>query len=161
MSYINRSDRIGLVSNLAVALFAIFVANVLIFATGALEAMPTLPLPLALPAGLVAIVWILIFLLWATARWTLLGAGDRGSDASWWIVALMVPALLFPITMRGDDPLASVTEGLLSLGMVLLVTWRISVVSSRSAVLMFPSVVWLLFVNVLGVLAYLQLTSAV
>lgn len=151
MLILQRTDWVGAVANALVPLGVVVVANVLIFRLGAGATDPAyLSLAISPPGWLVALAWTIIFVLWGLARWTVLERGEGGREASWLVVVLFASALLYPLTTNNFDLRLSAIENASTLAFVLFVTWRLGRFSSRAALFMTPSILWVLFANFLG-----------
>lgn len=154
MLALQRTDWVGAIANALVPLVLVVIANLLIFRLGAGATDPAyLSLSFSPPGWLVALVWIVIFVLWGLARWTVLEGGEGGREASWLVVVLFASALLYPITTNNFDLRLSAIENASTLAFILFVTWRLSRFSGRATLFMVPSILWVLFANVLGLTA--------
>ena len=98
------------------------------------------------------LIWVVIYPMWGLARWYAARSGSRGRRASWWVVALMLWGLLYPLVTRFETA-ASAWANLASLTLVSVTLWRISTVSRKGAALIIPSAGWIVFATVLGFLA--------
>jgi tryptophan-rich sensory protein len=157
MRLFDRADGWGAAANLGAALALVAAANAAIFATGAGAADPAyLALSFAPPGWLVATVWMVIFAFWALARWRAVQHGEAGRDAGWWVVALIVSALLYPLSSCNFELRAGAVQNAATLAFVLFVAWRLARVSRGAAWLMLPSVLWVMFANLLGWAALAQ-----
>ena len=136
-----------------IPLLAVVFGNGMIFATGfdggddAFES-----LALAPPSWFVALMWIVIFPMWGLARWHASRNGRRGRRESWWVVALILWALAYPL-LTNFQIVLSAWANLFSLVLALVAFWRMTTVSRRAAWLVAPSILWIAFATVLGVMA--------
>jgi len=150
----NRNDRRGLTISILGPLIAATVMNGLVYALGwnsndaAYEAVPFNP-----PGGFVAIVWLIIFPMWGAARWYAYQTGLAGRRASYWILALIIWALLYPVITSGSNTLISAVSNVASLALVLTAALHTRAVSKRAFWLIAPSIAWIGFATVLGFFA--------
>ncbi len=136
-----------------IPLLAVVFGNGLIFATGfqggdqAFESLALAPPPL-----FVAAMWIVIFPMWGLARWRVARQGRQGRRESWWVVALILWSLAYPLLTRFDTR-PSAWANLASLVLAVAACWRGATVSKKAAWLIAPSIVWIGFATVLGFMA--------
>lgn len=136
-----------------IPLAAVVAGNGLIFATGSQGADPAFSSQtLAPPGWVVALVWVAIYPMWGLARWRAARQGRRGRRESWWVVALMLWGLAYPVLTRFQIA-PSAWANLASLVLAIVTLWRVSRVSRKAAWLIAPSVVWIAFATVLGFIA--------
>lgn len=125
----------------------------LVAAYGAAEAFgiqPVLHAPLGLPEWTGALALAISLPLWGAARWIVAEHGDEGRAAGWWIVALMVGAILAPFLLTIADPFMSTVVSMLLMLIGLAAAGRAANVSGRAALLVLPGVAWLGLGAVLG-----------
>ncbi len=150
----NRNDKSGLTISIVLPLLAAIIMNGAVYALGwnsddpAYEAVAFNP-----PGGFVAIVWLIIFPMWGAARWYTYQTGLAGRRASYWIVALMAWALLYPVITSGSNTLISALANVASLALALTAALRARAVSKRAFWLIAPSIAWIGFATVLGFFA--------
>jgi tryptophan-rich sensory protein len=136
-----------------IPLLAVVFGNGLIFATGFEGGDSEFEsLALAPPPWFVAAMWVVIFPMWGLARWHAARQGRRGRRESWWVVALILWALAYPL-LTGFATTPSAWANLASLVLVVVTCWRAGTVSKKAAWLIAPSILWIGFATVLGFMA--------
>lgn len=152
MRALERNAAVQILSPVALVLLA----NVAIFAAGAGTDDPRyLALPYAPPGWFVAVVWIVLYLLWASARWMVMSEGEAGRRAGFWILGLMGWGFLFPVLTKGFELGMTLIFNAISLAFIVFVSIKILAISRRAALLMLPSILWASFANFLGWASYL------
>jgi benzodiazapine receptor len=138
-----------------IPLAAVLIGNGLIFITGSDGSAEFDALPLSPPGWVIGLIWVIIYPMWGLARWYAARNGRQGRRESWWVVALILWGLAYPVLTR-FELVAGAWANLASLVLALLTLWRVSKVSSKGAWLIAPSVAWISFATVLGFWALLR-----
>ena len=146
----NSADWTGALWSAACPLAATLIGNGLIFTFGVMNDPSYAALPFAPPGWVVGLVWSLLYPLWGLARWRAWTAGPEGPAAAWWVVALIIWGLLYPVGALFWTTPASAVANVASLALAAVVAWRVVRVSRGAALLMAPSLVWLCFASYLG-----------
>lgn len=150
----NRNDKRGLAISIILPFLAVLIGNGAVYALGwnsndpAYEAVSFNP-----PGGVVAVVWLIIFPMWGAARWYAYQTGVAGRRASYWILALIGWALLYPVITSGSNTLISASANAASLVLVITAALQARAVSKRAFWLIAPSIAWIGFATVLGFFA--------
>jgi tryptophan-rich sensory protein len=149
----HRSRRRDKFFSALIPLVAVILGNGLIFATRSEGADPAFEsLSLAPPPWLVAMIWIVIFPMWGLARWHAARHGRLGRRESWWVVALILWGLAYPV-LTGFRTVPSAWANLASLVLAAVTCRRVGTVSKKAAWLIAPSILWIAFATVLGFMA--------
>ena len=125
----------------------------LVAAYGAAEVLgiqPVLHAPLGLPEWTGALALAISLPLWGTARWIVAEHGHEGRVAGWWIVALMIGAILAPFLLTVADPFMSTLVSMVLVLIGLAAAGRAAAVSGRATLLVLPGLAWLGLGAVLG-----------
>lgn len=149
----DRPDGLGLAASMLVPLAAVLVGNGLLFATGGEENPDYAAVAWNPPGWLIGAIWCVIYPLWGAARWKTAIAADARSGRSWWLVALIVWGLAYPVVTAFVDTLGSVVANGFSLALAVAAIVRVWPVSTAAALLTAPSIVWLCIANALGLSA--------
>lgn len=151
----NRPTRAARWWSMGLPLLLVLVGNGLLFATGVRGGSDGFEsFRLAPPGWFVGLMWVLIFPMWGLARWRVWQAGAVGRRAARWVVALMAWSLAYPALTLGFDAGLSAAANLASLALVLLTTRRVQRASAAAAVWLYPSIVWIGFATLLGLVAW-------
>jgi tryptophan-rich sensory protein len=149
VSLLDRTDRAGLVANVAGALIVVIALNALIFALGWETLSPRAP-AFVPPPIVIAVVWLALFPCMALARWELnRRAATRVDKAGLIVVFLLCAAYPFYTAgLRSDiiGEAANVTLMLLAAGSAVRFARRIP----RATAWLVPLVLWLAFASVAG-----------
>lgn len=153
----NRPTRWGLTISAIAPLAAVLIGNALVLTMGseqdaAYEAVSWNP-----PGWVIAAVWCVIYPLWGAARWHVV-QNDALAGRAWWVVALIVWGLCYPVVVAFTDTLGSVIANGFSLVLALVAALRVRPASRTAFWLVAPSIVWLVIANTLGLQA-LQLAG--
>jgi tryptophan-rich sensory protein len=90
---------------------------------------------------------------WGFARWRAVQDGDAAAKRSWWIVALMIFGLAYPIATGGFDIVLSAWLNIASLLLVLAAFVRVRQKSPVASRWLIPSILWMAFASYLGLAA--------
>jgi benzodiazapine receptor len=143
----------GALLSALIPLIAVLVGNGLIFATGlGQEDQAFDSLTLSPPGWVVGLIWVMIYPMWGLARWFAARSGRKGKRESWWVVALMLWGLSYPV-LTGLQSIPGAWANVASLILAVVTLWRVSKVSRKGAWLIVPSVGWISFATVLGFMA--------
>jgi benzodiazapine receptor len=148
----DRPTGLGLALSMVIPLLAVVIGNALLFATGgeddpAYQAVSWNP-----PGWLIGTIWLVIYPLWGAARWKTATAA-KGAARSWWVVALIVWGLCYPVVTAFVDTLGSVIANGFSLALAIAALAMVFPASRTAAWLIAPSIVWLIIANTLGLQA--------
>lgn len=150
----DRPNGLGLALSMVIPVVTVIVANGVMLAVGGVEnnadyeAVPWNP-----PGWLIGAIWCVIYPLWGAARWKTATDADPRSNRSWWPVALILWGLCYPIVVAFVDTLGSAIANGFSLALALAALVMVWPVSRAAALLIAPSIVWLVIANVLGLQA--------
>lgn len=142
----NRKTTKGLITNLAIALILVLLANGVIFTVFPQNADSSSPGLLSPPGWLVGTVWVLLFAAMGVARWLVLDREKRPISNSTWVFLLLLFCLAYPAYTLG---LKSLTIGLIgNIATIFAAGWvglRIYRASRVAAGLISAVVAWLVF----------------
>ena len=154
----DRPTGLGLALSIVLPLAAVLIGNGLLFTLGEAENADYAAVPWNPPGRLIGAIWCLIYPLWGAARWKTAIADDPRAGRSWWVAALIVWGLCYPIVTAFVGTLGSVIANGFSLGLAVAALMMVRPVSGLAAWLIAPSIVWLVIANALGLQA-LQMAS--
>lgn len=156
MNILNRTDRIGLASNIAAATATVIGVNAVIFLSGWFQTdTPNTAASVLNPPGwLVGGVWIALFALMGAARWLLIkSVTEQARRQAGSLVLLGLFCLAYPFYTVG---LQSVAIGLLgNVATIIAALWviaQIKAISAAAARCVLPVVAWVSFATVLTAL---------
>lgn len=143
---LNAPGRRGLVANLVAWVGAAVALNGLVFGLG-WTTRAAGPRPWFAPPGwAIGAVWVGLFALLATARWTLHARPDRRG----WVTGLLLLCLAFPVYAQAPGSRWAAFAGSAGTGLVaLVVVGRAAGASPRAAGLVAPTAVWCGFATLL------------
>ncbi len=141
----NSPDWTGALWSALTPLVATLIGNGLIFTFGTMADPNYAAVPFAPPGWVVGMVWTVIYPAWGLARWRARISGPDGGREAWWVVALIVWGLLYPVGGLFWTTQVSALANLASLILAAVVTWRVSRVSRAATLWMAPSLAWLTF----------------
>lgn len=152
----DRPDALGLAVSMLGPLLAVLVGNGLLFAAGGMENPDYAAVAWGPPGWLIGTIWCVIYPLWGAARWKTATADDPRAGRSWWLVALIVWGLAYPVVTAFVGTEGSVIANVFSLALAVAAVVRVWPVSLAAVVMIGPSIVWLLIANALGFAALEQ-----
>lgn len=143
----DRPNLLGLVLSAALPLAVFVIVHGIAELNGAL---PLFFSPMGLPGWVGAALHLGALPLFGIARWMVVGRGDAGRVAGWWIVALMAGVIGFPFVVAPLDSLmlSLVSLTLLVVGLGAMV--RAGAVDRRAALVMAPGLAWMGFSAFVG-----------
>jgi tryptophan-rich sensory protein len=147
----NRNDKRGVLLSVLGPLIAVLIENAIIFALGAAQNDEAFrSVALAPPGWFVGLVWTVIYPMWGYARWRAVQDGHTAALRSWWIVALILWGLAYPIATLGFDVVIGAWLNVASLLLALTTFARVQPKSPAAAPWLIPSIVWMAFASYLG-----------
>lgn len=154
----NRSDRRAIWLSIAVPLAAVLVENAIIFAIGEKQNDAAFrAVPLAPPGWFVGLVWTIIYPMCGFARWRAVQDGGEAGCRSWWIAALMLWGLAYPVVTAGFDIVIGAWLNVASLMLGVAAFARVRPKSPAAAPWLIPSILWMAFASYLGFAALANL----
>lgn len=136
----------------AVAMIAALVVNGLIYGLGLNGQDDTFDRVWFAPPGwLVGCVWMVLYAFYGVAF-----AKARDTSARYWIVGLGVWGLLYPVTSGGFQPYMGQLSNIVSWLFSLFVYIRVSRIAPAAARWLIPSLMWISFACVWGMVAFGQ-----
>lgn len=136
----DRHNLLGMVLSAALPLAVFIIANGLAEINGML---PLFFSPMGLPGWVGAALHLGALPLFGVARWMVAGRSEAGSNAGWWIVALMAGMIAFPFLVA---PLDSLMLSILAFALLLIALGamvRVAAVDPKAALVMAPGLVWM------------------
>ncbi|KKC34127.1 tryptophan-rich sensory protein [Devosia psychrophila] len=143
----DRHNALGLVLSAALPLAVFVIANGIAELNGM---MPLFFAPFGLPGWMGGVLHLGGLPLFGMARWMVAGRGDRGREASCWVVVLMAGMIVQPFLVMPLDALALsiVSFALLVVGLGTMV--RVAEVDPKAAMIMAPGMAWVGFSAFVG-----------
>lgn len=154
----DRPNSLGLALSMIIPLVAVVAANGVMLTLGSMENPDYAAVPWNPPGWLIGAIWCVIYPLWGAARWKTATASDPRSNRSWWPVTVILWGLCYPVATAFVDTLGSAIANGFSLALALAAMLMVRPVSRAAALLIAPSIVWLIIANALGLQA-LQMAS--
>ena len=146
----NSDDWTGALWSALTPLVATLVGNGLIFTFGTMADPNYAAVSFAPPGWVVGTAWSLIYPAWGLARWRAWTSGPDGRREAGWAVALITWGLAYPVgALFWTTTVSAVANGL-TLALAAVVVWRLRSVSRSAALLVAPSLAWLVFATYFG-----------
>ncbi|MEQ1781378.1 MAG: tryptophan-rich sensory protein [Hyphomonadaceae bacterium] len=146
----DRPDALGLTLSMVIPLAAVVIGNGLIYASGSLNNPDYEAVSWGPPGWLIGAIWCAIYPLWGAARWKVAAKSDAHSGRSWWLVALIVWGLCYPVVTAFTGTAGSVVANVLSLALAIVTIIRVWPASMAAVGLIAPSILWLCVANAFG-----------
>ncbi len=146
----NRRDVRGLAANIVIAVAVAALANAFVFLVNPAEDLAPPTHHLQPPGYLIGIVWVCLFIFLGTARWLVIGNGNRDSQGTLWVWALLLFCAAYPIYTLGLRNLALGLVG--NIATAILAVWvalQIRRTSPLAAGLVSTVAVWVIFASFL------------
>ena len=145
----NRTDKTGLILNIALALGLVFAVNAFIFFVNPGEESRTAPAS-PVPGYVIGIIWTILFLAMAIARWQALRSADPSRKLPSLILALILLCAAYPLYTVGLRSLSVGIAGNILTGIfalwIALRAWR---PARAVALLLAPVILWLIYATFL------------
>lgn len=147
LSHLNQSGTRALILNILVAVVAVTGINVLIFTFNwDISAESTVKSLFAPPEYLIGIVWTILFILMAIARWWLNSYGATGKSARTWITVLMISCLVYPLySLALGSRIGGLLGNLETITLTIFVVVRVWSISKSAALLVLPVIPWVIY----------------
>ena len=141
----NRPDSAGLMANIAFAVGAAAITNILIFALGWNSgAQPDLRPAISPPGYVIGIIWIVLFGLMGAARWFVVRqqSGVPGSNSKL-ILVLIAFCLAYPFYTQGlDNRAIGLIGNFLTFALAAWIFFRVRPENREAASLILPVLIW-------------------
>ncbi len=144
---LNQPGRRSLLLNLLAALGAVLAVNGLIFVMAWDQVSATSQAP---PGSLVGSVWVVLFVLMATARWQLNAySAKQAATARNWVTILMLSCLLYPFyALALHSQIGGLLGNVGTIALTIFVVTQAWSISKPTALLMLPVALWVAFATV-------------
>jgi len=149
----DRPNGLGLLLSIVLPLAAVLIGNGLLFTLGPPPGAAHAAVSWNPPGWLIGAIWCVIYPLWGAARWKTATADDPRARRSWWVAALIVWGLCYPIVTAFVGTFGSVIANGFSLVLAAAALIMVRPVSGLAAWMITPSIVWLIVANALGLQA--------
>jgi translocator protein len=148
LSLLNQPNTTSLILNILVALVAVSAMNRLIFGLGWNNSIEPIAKSLfAPPTYLIGIVWTILFVLMATARWQL-NFDEIDASARTWVTVLIISCLVYPLyTLAFDNAISGLLGNLETIALAAFVIFRVWSISKFAALLIVPIIPWVLYAS--------------
>lgn len=148
----NRTDKRGLALNIIIPVALCLLINGVIFSTGMNTDNNSTTAPWFAPPGwAVGSIWVVLYILYGAARWTVLQAGGpHASTAAKWITFLIFWGLSYPFLTLGFDMYIGAALNVVSLLFTLFALFVVKRASLRGFWMLIPSALWESFAVFLG-----------
>jgi translocator protein len=151
-SLLNRTDRLGLVSNVVTFALLALVGNGIIFAldwslsSDSTELQPTW----APPGWAIGMVWLVLLAALGAARWFIVREDKRHTSGAVWVTGLAVFCGLYPFwTLAFDSRLTGLIGNVLTLFLAGWVMVKVRNISKQATAIVALVVAWVIFATVL------------
>jgi translocator protein len=148
LSLLNQPNTVSLILNILVALVAVSTINGLIFGLGWNKPIePIAKSLLAPPTYLIGIIWTILFVLMATARWQL-NFDVIAADARIWVTVLMISCMVYPLyTLAFNNAISGLLGNLETIVLTAVVVFRVWSISEFAALLILPIIPWVSYAS--------------
>ncbi len=160
LSLLNQPNTVSLILNILVALVAVSAMNGLIFGLGWNKPIePVAKSLLAPPTYLIGIVWTILFVLMATARWQL-NFDEIAADARTWVTVLIISCIVYPLyTLAFNNAISGLLGNLETIALAAFVIFRVWSISEFAALLILPIIPWVLYASLIIIKRFLVNTT--
>lgn len=146
----DRPDTGGLVLSILLPLAAVLIGNGLIYASGSLNNPDYEAVSWGPPGWVIGMIWCVIYPLWGAARWKVAAKHDACARRSYWVAALIVWGLFYPVVTAFVGTAGSVAANVFSLVLAIVTIIRVWPASMAAVAMIAPSIVWLFIANAFG-----------
>ncbi len=148
----NRADRFGLILNILIPVTLCLLINGIIFSTGMNTDNNSTTAPWFAPPGwAVGSIWMVLYVLYGAARWTVLRDDGPGAHKALnWITFLIFWGLSYPFLTLGFDMYIGAVLNAVSLLFTLFALYAVRPASIRAFWMLIPSALWESFAVFLG-----------
>lgn len=146
----DRQTGVGVALSIVLPFLAVLLGNGLIYASGSLNNPDYEAVSWGPPGWMIGLIWCVIYPLWGAARWKVAAKGDANSGRSYWVAALIVWGLFYPVVTAFVGTAGSVAANVFSLVLAIITIIRVWPASMAAVAMIAPSILWLFVANALG-----------